>query len=128
MSKTTAAPHPRLDLTTIGHHLAAGDLESLIGFYADGAELEFRGPEASLRVSGPIGLREGLERIMAGGLRHELRLAAISYSGSYVIDRCRDPRTQKPVAWGGLTIRGGLITHHSHSTPEPRLGGAMIRS
>jgi hypothetical protein len=116
VSKTTAAPHPRLDLTAIGHHLEVGDLESLVRFYADGAELEFRGPGASRGLDGPIGLREGLERIAAAGLKHELRLAAVKYSGSYVVDCCRDPRTGKTVAWGGLTIRRGLITRHFHST------------
>lgn len=115
MSKTTAAPHPRLDLTAVGHHLEVGDLETLVRFYADGAELEFRGPGANRTLRGPIGLREGLARIVAGGLKHELRLAAVKYTGSYIVDCCRDPGTGKTVARGGLTIRRGLITRHIHS-------------
>jgi hypothetical protein len=127
MSKTTAAPHPRFDLATIGHHLEVGDLESLIRFYADGAELEFSGPVASRSLGGPIGLREGLERIAAGGLKHELRLAAIAYSGSYLVDRCRDPSTGRTVAWGGLTTRQGLITRHIHSATGSQEGSGKAR-
>src|SRR5215211_3659505 len=113
MSKTTAAP-PRLDLTVIGHLLELGDLESLVMLYANDAEIEFHGPGARLNLGGPIGLREGLERIATGDLKHELRLAAVHYGGGYVVDRCRQPDTGKTVAWGGLTIRRGQIARHSH--------------
>jgi hypothetical protein len=115
MSRTTAAPQARLDLTAMGHHFEGGDLESLVRFYADGAELQFHGPGPPANLGGPIGLREGLERIVAAGLKHDLRLAAVSYSGGYAVDTCRDPGTGKTVAWGGLTIRRGLIVRHSHS-------------
>jgi hypothetical protein len=115
VSKTAAAPQPRLDLTAIRHHLELGDLESLVRFYAHGAVIELHGPGASRSLGGPIGLREGLERIVAGGLKHELRLAAVTYSGGYVVDRCSNPGMGKTVAWGGLTICRGLITRHIHS-------------
>jgi hypothetical protein len=115
VSKTTAVPQPQVDLTTIAQQLDVGAVESLVRFYATGAEIELRAPEKRRNLGGPIGLREGLERIVAADLEHELRLAAISYGGSYVLDRCRDRRTGKTVAWGGLTIRGGLVVRHCHN-------------
>jgi hypothetical protein len=113
MAKTAAAPHPPFDLAVMGQRFAQGDLESLVAFYADRAEVELDGPGARRRLTGPIGIREGLERIAAAGLKHELRLAAVGYTGAHVIDRCRDPRTGKTVAWGALRVSRGLIVHHS---------------
>jgi hypothetical protein len=93
VSKATVAPHPPFDLATMGDRFEDGDLESLVTLYADGAEVALGGPGERRRLRGPIGIREGLEHVLASGLRHEFRLAAISYSGAYVLDRCRDPRT-----------------------------------
>jgi hypothetical protein len=126
---TIAAGPPRLDLTAIQRQFELGDLESLVSLYADDAEIDFHGPAARRSLGGPIGLREGLERIVTAGLKHELRLAAVHHSGGYVVDWCRHPDTGKALAWGGLTISRGLITRHSHfvracrHTSDPDLGG-----
>jgi hypothetical protein len=112
---------------TIEQHLEAGEAEALVRLYADGAEIAFQAPGELRVLTGPVGLREGLERIMAGGLRHELRLAGIAYGGGYVLDRCRDPRTGTVVAWGGLTICRGLITRHTHAPAWDQLTGGTAR-
>ena len=67
---------------------------------------------------------EGLERSTAGGLTHDLHFAAVHFSGSYVVDRCRDPRTGTTLALGGFTVRHGLVAHHSHWAvwPQRRTG------
>jgi hypothetical protein len=93
---TTTAAAPPLDLRALARRL------------------ELHGPSGALVLDRPILLREGLERITGAGLPHELRLAAVHFSGTYVVDRCRDPRTGKTPAWGGLTVRRGLVAHHSH--------------
>jgi len=87
------------------------------------AEIAFDGPGVRQVVAGPVGLREGLERMLAGGLRHELRLAGVAYGGNYVLDRCRDGRTGAIVAWGGLTPCRGLITRHTHAPAWDRVRG-----
>jgi hypothetical protein len=115
VNKTAAVPQPQVDLTTIAQQLEVGEVESLVRVYANGAEIELGAPGKRRTLDGPIGLREGLARIVAADLEHELRLAAISYGGSYVVDRCRERPTGKTVAWGGLTIRGGLIVRHCHN-------------
>jgi hypothetical protein len=110
----TAAAAPPLDLPALARRLELGELESLVGLYAADAQIELHAPSGALALDGPIGLREGLERISAAGLTHELRLAAVHFSGSYLVDRCRDPRTRTTLAWGGLIVRRGLVAHHSH--------------
>jgi hypothetical protein len=115
MAKTTATPQPPIDLTTMSDHFEAGDLESLVSLSGDDAEIALHAPGDRQILRGPIGLREGLERITAGGLAHELRLAGLTYGGGYVLDRCCDLRTGRIAAWGGLTICRGLITRHTHA-------------
>jgi hypothetical protein len=115
MAKTTATPQPPIDLTTMSEQFEAGDVESLVRLYAGDAEIALHAPDQRQILRGPIGLREGLERIAAGGLAHDLRLAGIGYGGGYVLDRCRDLRTGRVAAWGGLTICRGLISRHTHA-------------
>jgi len=115
MAKTTATRQPPIDLTTMSEHFEAGDVESLVRLYADDAEIALDAPDQRQILRGPIGLREGLERIAAGGLAHDLRVAGIAYGGGYVLDRCRDLRTGRVAAWGGLTICSGLISRHTHA-------------
>jgi hypothetical protein len=115
MGMTTATPQPPIDLTTMGKRFEAGDVESLVRLYADDGEIGLHAPDERQILRGPIGLREGLERIAAGGLAHDLRLAGVGYGGGYVLDRCRDLRTGRIAAWGGLTICHGLITRHTHT-------------
>ena len=100
------------------HELELGDVESLVRFYADDAAIDSMGPGANRDLAGPIGLREGLERIVAAELAHELRLVAVHYTGSYIIDRCHHPDTGTTVAWAALTIRGAS----SLVAPTPRHG------
>jgi hypothetical protein len=125
MAKTTATPKPPIDLTTMGEGFEAGDVESLVRLYADDAEIALHAPGERRTLRGPIGLREGLERIAAGGLAHDLRPAGMGYGGGYVLDRCRDARTGSVAAWGGLTICGGFITRHTHT---PAWNGVRPRS
>jgi hypothetical protein len=53
IAKTGAAPHPPFDLAVMGQRFAEGDLESLVAFYADRAEVEFDGPGPRRRLTGP---------------------------------------------------------------------------
>ena len=86
MAKTTATPQPPIDLTTMSEHFEAGDVESLVRLYAGDAEIALHAPDQRQILRGPIGLREGLERIAAGGHAHDLQLAGISYGGGYATD------------------------------------------
>lgn len=120
----TTAAAPALDLPAFARWLELAELESLIGIYATDARIELHGPSGALALAGPIRLREGLERITTAGLTHELRFAAVHFSGGYIVDRCRDSRTGTTLAWGGLTVRRGLVAHHRHWAvwPPSRIG------